>query len=197
MCRNGVWFENQILPILPGMDEREPLEITAGDTVEWTRTLSDYPADDGWTLNYALRGPAKVDLTSEADGSSHKTTITSIAITVAGTYYVQGYVTKDSERHTVYTGRIKVNPNLAGETEATYDGRCHAQRVIDAIEAVIEGRAAKDQLEMQIDGRRISKTPFEELIRIRQQYRLELATITNKEKRKQGRGVGRTVKFRL
>jgi len=178
------------------MDDREPLEITVGDTVEWTRALPDYPADDGWVLKYALRGPAVVNLQSEADGSAHKITITTDTLTVHGTYYTQGYVEKDTERHTVYTGRIKANPSLT-EAIAGYDGRSHAQRVIDAIEAIIEGRATKDQLELQIDGRRLVRTPLEELIRIRQKYRHELAAQVGREKRRQGRGVGRTVKFRL
>lgn len=178
------------------MNYREPLEIAAGDTIIWTRNLSDYPASDGWVLSYALRGPAVVDVVSTADGNSHLVTIQPADISIAGTYVIQGYVQKDGERHTVYSGRIKVTPDLVAAA-AGYDGRSHAQKVIDAIEAVIEGRASRDQQEMQIDGERLVRTPFDELVRIRNRYRHELASEIDREKRKQGRRVSRSVKFRI
>jgi len=178
------------------MDTREPLEVTVGDTTKWTRTLPDYPADDGWVLKYALRGPAVVDITASDDGSSHQVTITSAQLTSAGTYYVQGYVEKSGERHTVYTGRIKANPNLAAAA-AGYDGRSHAQKVIEAIEAVIEGRASKDQQEFEVAGTRLVRMSFEELVSIRQRYRHELAGEVDREKRRQGRSSSRSVKFQL
>jgi hypothetical protein len=30
----------------------EPVRITAGDTVAWTKALPDYPASAGWVLKY-------------------------------------------------------------------------------------------------------------------------------------------------
>lgn len=196
MRRNGAWFPSRIFPILPVMDYREPLEVAAGDTIIWTRILADYQPTDGWALKYALRGPDVVDIVADADGSSHLVTINPADLTVAGTYLVQGYVEKDGERHTVYSGRLKVAPDLVAAV-AGYDGRSHAQKVIDAIEAVIEGRASKDQQELQIDGERLVRIPFEELLRVRQRYRHELAAEAARERRKQGRGSGRTIKFRL
>jgi hypothetical protein len=78
------------------MDLREPTEVTAGDTIEWTRQLPDYPASLGWVLKYALRGPAVINLASVADGDDHCTTIPAnqnLAL-VKGTFYIQGYVEK-------------------------------------------------------------------------------------------------------
>lgn len=178
------------------MDYREPLEVAIGDTAIWTRVLPDYQASDGWALSYALRGPAVVDITSEADGDNHLVTIASDTLTVAGTYFVQGFVTKDSVRHSVYRGRIIATPDLSA-ADANYDGSSHAAKVIAAIEAVIEGRATRDQQEMQVDGDRLVRTPFEVLIQIRNRYRHELASEVAREKRKQGRKVSRNVKFKF
>lgn len=179
------------------MDYREPLEIAAGDTLSWTRTFNDYPAGDGWVLKYAFRGPAVVNLTSAADGDSHVTTIAVDTFTTAGTYFVQGYVEKGSERRTVYSGRLKVTPNLAAIASGTYEGRSHAQKVVDAIEAVIEGRASKDQQEMWIDGEKLVRTPVADLLKLRDRYRQELSAQDDKERRRQGRGGRRIIRYRM
>lgn len=179
------------------MDYREPLEVAAGDTSIWTRSFSDYPASDGWVLKYAFRGPAVVNLTATAAGSSHKTTISGATFTLSGTYTVQGYVEKDSERYTVYSGKLKVTPNLAAISSGTYDGRSHAQKVVDAIEAVIEGRASRDQQEMWIDGEKLVRTPVADLLTLRDRYRQELAAQDDKERRRQGRGARRIIRYRM
>jgi len=196
MRANGHLFYSKKSFILTRMDYREPSEVAAGDTITWTRILADYSAANGWVLKYALRGPAVVDLESTIDGDAHLVTIAPADLTVAGTYSVQGYVEKDLVRHTIYTNRIKVTPNLV-TADASYDGRSHAQRVIDAIEAVIEGRSTRDQQEMWIDGEKLVRTPFEELIRIRARYRHEISSEAARERRRNGRGSGSTVKFRL
>lgn len=176
------------------MDYREPTEVAAGDTITWTRVLPDYPASAGWTLKYALRGPAVVNLEASPDGDNFLVEIAPADLTVSGIYYTQGYAEKDGVRHTVFSGRIQVNPNLV-EAAAGYDGRSHAAKVIAAIEAVIEGKATRDQQEMWIDGEKIVRTPFDDLIRIRSRYRHELAAEIAREKRKQGRRGGRAVKI--
>ena len=32
----------------------EPLSVTAGDLVTWTKSFDEYPTADGWALSYAL-----------------------------------------------------------------------------------------------------------------------------------------------
>jgi hypothetical protein len=59
---------------------------------------------------------------------------------------------------------------LSGDT----DTRTHARKVLDAIEAVIEGRATKDQYEYQIQGRMLRLTPLPDLIKFRQLYKAEM-----------------------
>ena len=49
----------------------------------------------------------------------------------------------------------------------------HVRRVIDAIEAVIERRATKDQKSYSIDGRSLERTPIDELLLLRDRYRAE------------------------
>ena len=48
---------------------KEPLTIRAGDTIEWTKSIDDYKASDGWTLSYSFRGTGgTIDITSTAEG---------------------------------------------------------------------------------------------------------------------------------
>ena len=55
----------------------EPETITAGDTVKWTKTLDDYPADL-YALKYTLQpisGGTPLAITAAADGTDHAITI--------------------------------------------------------------------------------------------------------------------------
>ena len=48
---------------------KEPLTIRASDTIEWTKSIDDYKASDGWTLSYSFRGTGgTIDITSSAEG---------------------------------------------------------------------------------------------------------------------------------
>jgi len=51
----------------------------------------------------------------------------------------------------------------------------HARRVLTAIEAVIEGRASKDQEEYTIGTRSLKRTPIKDLLVLRDAYKAEVA----------------------
>ena len=151
---------------------RIPQSITAGDTLAWTDTFGDYPASEGWTLTTEIVGSA-TDLgsfTASASGDSYVTTIA--AATTAGwaaaDYSFQQFVTLSGERHLVRSGWITVKANLA--TATTHDGRSHVKTALDAIEAVLESKATKDQASYSIAGRALSTYSWEELIAMRTKY---------------------------
>jgi len=151
---------------------KEPTEITAGDTWTWSRSLSDYLASDSWTLSYALVNVDNlITITATADGDDHLVEVA--AATTAGyapgSYNWQAYVIKSGERYQVDSGVLEVKPNFAEQT-AGYDGRSHVKKVLDALDALIEGKATSDQLAYSIAGRSISKMSPEELIKWRDLY---------------------------
>uniref|UniRef100_A0A831XDR5 Uncharacterized protein n=1 Tax=Geobacter metallireducens TaxID=28232 RepID=A0A831XDR5_GEOME len=177
----------------------EPSEITAGDHITWTRYDADYLPADGWTLKYALRGPAAINLVSTPDGDSHIIDIPGSASKdfAPGAYSWAGYYEKsDGTRVTRYTGRIKIAPDLVAATVG-YDGRSHAEKVLEAIERVIEGRATRGDQELTFDGKRIVKMTVAELIQLRQQYRNEVQAERRRAAAKAGRRTGRTIKYRM
>jgi hypothetical protein len=85
-----------------------------------------------------------------------------------GTYNWQAYVTYGTDRRTIDTGTLVVKPNFAQET--SHDGRSKIKVALDAIDAVLESRASKDQEEYSIRGRSLKRTPIPELIKLRDYY---------------------------
>lgn len=177
----------------------EPSEITAGDHITWTRYNADYLPSAGWVLKYALRGPAAINLVSAPDGDYHVIDIpgNTSAAYAAGAYSWAGYYEQpDGTRVTCHTGRITINPDLV-TAAAGYDGSTHAERVLAAIERVIEGRATRGDQELSFDGKRIVKMTVAELIQLRQQYRNEVRAERARAAVKAGRRTGRIIKYRM
>lgn len=137
----------------------EPTRITAGDTVAWTKTISDYPASAGWVLKYRLINPSgHYDITASASGSDHAVSIdaASSAGWAAGDYALQGVVEKAGQRFTVFTERIAVAPNLMAEAGA-FDSRSAAEKILANLLANYQTASLEKAFvqEYEIAGRRI------------------------------------------
>jgi len=158
----------------------EPLTLVAGDTVRWDREdLSNYPASI-WTLKYYfVKTNEQIVITASANGDYFRVVVAA-SVTAnypAGIYKWNAYVSKGTERYKVDEGTLEIKADYAAQTTG-YDDRSHIKKTLDAIEAVIEGRATQDHLSYSIAGRSIAKISPEELIRwwsfYKQQYRKEL-----------------------
>lgn len=157
----------------------EPKTIAAGDSKTWLKSLPDYKASDGWVLHYALfNGTATWNFDAIAEGDDHRVNlIVSITTTwTPGRYDWTAYVTRGAEeREVVDGGQIIIGADPA--SGQPYDGRTHARKMLDALEAVIEKRATGSDLDL-IRGtygeRAIERDP-EKLIVWRDQYKREVA----------------------
>lgn len=156
---------------------KEPIAAVAGTTWKWKRTdlTEHYPASGGWTLDYALRGPGVINVTASADGDNF---LVSLAAATTKDYKVGDYwwtarVKKGAEEFEVGSGRLKITINLAASSADTYDGRSHAKKVLDAIEAVLEKTATREQEQYQIAGRALILRKPEELLVLRDRYKAE------------------------
>lgn len=184
---------------------REPSDIVAGDTIKWYRLdlTGDFPATDGWSLAYTLRLRSgtgnKIAIAAAASGDGFLIAVAAAtsAAYPAGEYELEGYVTKSTERYRVYLGTCLVRPNLAGEADGAHDSRSHAERVLDAIEATIEGRASNDQLEYTVAGRSLRRMAFAELHAFRSLYRAEVAREKEAERIRRGLGSRRNIYVRM
>lgn len=160
----------------------EPKEITSGFQYTWTETLSDYPANDGWTLKYILLNSAnKEEFEAAADGASHVITLTATDTEefIAGVYTLYKYVEHTDGRKyqiTSFTFEVHANPIEA----STLDTRTHARKMLEALEALEIGRASISQKGFSIAGRSIEYLLPEEIIK----WKLHYQRIVNAEEGK-------------
>lgn len=172
-----------------------PESITAGTTLAFTLALTAFPASD-WSLALILRGSQSIDLKSTPDGRLHVFTVsaTDTAAWAAGDYWYSLRASNGTEVHEIDSGTLKVLPDLVG-VGSDFDGRTHAERTLEAIEAVIEGRASKDQDSYRINNRELRRTSISQLLKLRDVYRNEVRRL--KAARKGRNTLGRPVLARF
>jgi len=181
----------------------EPTTFVAGDRVAWTRSdlIVDYPTAE-YSLKYTSRlfgdGTAETAIQSTEINNIY-TVIFSSAATAnikPGIYHWQALITQTStnQRVTVDSGTWEV---MANRDESTDDPRGHIKKVLDAVEATIEGRASKDQESYSIQGRSLARTPIPDLILLRDKYRAEYVRETRAERIRNGLGHSGIIKTRF
>src|ERR1700744_5173154 len=96
----------------------EPVQIVQGDTINFIRYFGNYPASQGWQLQYNLRGGAQpIQFSSVADGDSHVVSVTA-AITATwlpNQYEMQGFAinTTTQERERIYFNNLLISKDLS------------------------------------------------------------------------------------
>lgn len=156
----------------------EPARIIAGDTAKWLKTLAEYPADAGWVLSYELVSAAqRYTVSSTASGADHLALVPAAETAgwVPGAYQGRGRVSQSGEVYTVAQWTLQVSPSFG----AAVDARSSARRTLDAIEAVLEGRASSATQEYSIAGRSLKYIPIPELLALRDRYRQDVAAEEN------------------
>lgn len=169
----------------------EPSSVIAGDTAKWLLSLSDYPIADGWSLTYTLvsRESKKVSVTASNSNGSYLTTLSN-AVTAnmsPGTWSFQGRISNATEAYTLRSGTIEVEDNFSS-VPSVLDNRSHARKMLDLIEAQLEGRVVDGIESHSIGGVPINLVPFERLRVVRDQYRAEVQSEERAEKIKRGIG---------
>jgi len=163
--------------VTPPIPSCEPESFAAGETVQWTKSVPDYPNTDGWSLIYSIRGPSSFkDVTADplSDGSY------SITLAAAdtdplkpGTYQWVSRAYKAGPpvlRYAVGSGVIRVSQNLANVDTL----ESHAAIMVRLLEALLEGRVTSDMQRYTIAGRSIDKIPITEARQLLAAYRSEL-----------------------
>ncbi|HIJ48269.1 MAG TPA: hypothetical protein HPP72_09705 [Gammaproteobacteria bacterium] len=166
--------------------------IIAGDRTAWkiTELSADYPTDE-YTLKYAARlesdGSTEIEITATGSGDNYLIELESATTAAysAGTYQWQLYIIRDSdsERITITNGSFEV---IANRDTNSADPRSQNKIALDAINAVMSGRASKDQESYSIDGRSLSRTPISDLILLQKHYKNAVAREQNAERIRKG-----------
>lgn len=147
----------------------EPQIIVVGDLVQWRRTdlFTDYP-DSEYAISYVSRqsadsSGAEFSVTGSVTSGEWIFSIpsaTSSAFT-AGDYFWQLEVRRlsDSERVIINRGSWDVFVDL----DNAADPRSFAQRILDRVEALLEGKFVHDADSISVNGRTLSKMDQEDL----------------------------------
>ena len=154
-----------------------PKCIQAGLSLQAEVTALDFPAPT-WTVTAYLRGPDAIDIVATGVAEVH-TFAESGAATAAyapGQYTASIRATDGVDVFEIEAGSIEITADVAAQA-AGHDPRQHAERVLDAIEAVLEGRASKDQQSYTINNRTLVRTPIADLLELRKTYKAEVAKI--------------------
>jgi len=179
---------------------REPQTLTAGDTVQWTRSISDYLPADGWVLSYSFRksGATVINITAGASGADHYVNVSAATSAAwgAGVWDVQGYVTLGAARHQVFASLITILPNLAVLTSG-FDPRSYAKQVLDAIEVVQLAEASKTLVSWSGLELSIAKMPLLDRERLRDRYRVEYQGEQTAARLAAGLGTRRNIRVRF
>lgn len=159
---------------------RPPREIVRLSTPTWRFEDPDYSPLDGWTIEYAFEGPSELNVIAVADGAGHVVALTALQTAIAtGSYGWQAIASRAPaptftlERLVVQTGRTEFLLNYGIDT-STGPNKSHAARMVEAIEAQLEGRASDGQKSMSINGRSLDRHTLAELMEARKVYRMEL-----------------------
>ena len=177
-----------------------PERIIAGDSIGWTESLADYPASL-WTLTYKLLNSAgAITISTSANGDDHVVSEDGSVTNgyTPGEYKYFAYVTENANpnnRVTVEQDTIVIAENIAIATNL--ETRTQAKRTLDAINAVIEGRASKDQESMSYKGRAIGRTPIEDLLKLRDRFAVTVQQEEDAENLAKGIKTNRNVKVRM
>lgn len=157
------------VPIIPW---REPISFVQGDTLNFNRRLGNYPGSMGWTLLYELRGGAQpISFTSAplSPGSDSFSILVQSSVTEAwipGEYILVGYAVNatdnPAQRFQFFENALPITADYAtlpGDADVT----THYQRMVTALQAVMEGKAVHDLKVTRIEMTMIERLTFAEM----------------------------------
>lgn len=175
----------------------EPNTIRGKTTLNWVRTIkaivdnagniiASALASDGFSAVYELRNKSKFYSISTTGNGNEYTVSESATVTrnyAGGEYGWELYLINGTDRWLVDSGELTVIAYTAGVA----DLRSQVKRTLDAIDAMIEGRASKDVQEYTIQtgsgSRSLKHFSAPELIQLRSHY----AALYRNEQAKLGR----------
>lgn len=147
---------------------RPPLVLVQNTTAAWRFEHADFDPSDGWSLLYAFEGPSTLNKAAVADGTGFAVSLTEADTALGvGVYVWQAFAersTPTAERVLVAAGRMEVVLDLEASA-ATGQQKSFNRRMVEAIQATLEGTATAGQLSMSINGRSLNRIPLPDLMK--------------------------------
>lgn len=162
----------------------EPNQITAGFSVSWTKSLSEYPATE-YSLVYTLAplsGGEVKTVNGYASGDDFEVSLTpaDTAQFDSGLYQLTGYVediatSGQSVKTEIYVGRLSV---LAG-AESNEDRRTYAETILQSLRSTYQKLVSNTVSQATVNGTTYTKRDLADL-------RAEMTYWENQIKNEQG-----------
>ena len=163
-----------------------PRRITVGDTITWDEVIADFPASASWVVTYNFTSPNARFVSSHAvvNVDDHRITIDTTKLE-EGHYEYAKKVTDSTTTHTLERGVLDVLADLSADT-AGVDRRAYAEKALENIEAMLLGKATKDQTSYSLNGRALSRYSVSELQEWRSSLRVEVRDLREIARRRSG-----------
>jgi len=162
-----------------------PRRITIGDTITWDETLTDFPASASWIVSYNFTAKnGRFGSAHVAVGDIHRISIVTTNLE-EGHYPYTKKVGDGTDTFTLESGFIDIDPDLSADT-AGVDRRSFAEIALENIEALLQGKATRDQTSYSLNGRALSRYSIDELNDWRATLRVEVRDERQKARRKSG-----------
>ena len=171
----------------------EPEIVRAGETLTWSKSYSDYSAADGYSLVYYLTGPSSITITAATYLTTDYLVTEASAVTTLwtpGIYSWESYAELSGEKYFLESGYLTIKST---------SGKSHAKTMLDAIEAILEGRATNKDLDVvskSLGGSSLSRDP-RELMKWRAQYRAEYLSEVSRESQLEGKASGNKIRVKF
>lgn len=148
----------------PQTPTTEPGTLAANTSYEWTRSSSDYPASDGWSLvYYFVGGASRFTVTADADGADYDVAIAPADTENAepGLYRWTSWFELSGARWADRSGVLTLEPDPVNAAAAPIT----AEAMVAAIEARLVGRmeVGADIEAYGAAGKSVQRIPFEKL----------------------------------
>ena len=159
------------------MVNRKPVPVVheAGTTFRAALEPIEAMAPD-WDATLYLRGPDVIDIAGDHVGIGHEFVVEGAGTAgwSPGEYSWTIRAARGADVVTIQSGMLSVTPDPVAVT-AGADARTHAVKVLQAVEAVLEGSATLEQKSYTIGDRSLERRSLKELRELRSQYRQYVA----------------------
>lgn len=143
-------------------------KIYNGTTISFEFNSANYPASEGYTASVVYRGSTSYySFNTTNNGSNYKLEVSPSQNNIPpGKYLILYEFSKSGNIYVEEADWVQVLPSPKSVT----DNRTHEEKVLDAINAVLESRATKEHLSYSIGGRSLALMTFDELIKAKSYY---------------------------
>lgn len=152
-----------------------PSNLIAGDIWSWGIVDTDRSPANGWSLEFRFSGATNFAVTVATNTAGNGWDVSYAAASSAGVtpgrYEWFARATLSTTVQTIARGEVTIAPNI---TAVGIDGRSNSRIALEAIEAMIAGRASSAQKQYEIVGRKVEFFSLGELLKARDKLRIDV-----------------------